>query len=255
MDAPPSHAALVPSAIAFRDSRHGILGTGMSLCGAAAPFACRASGTISVTLDGGRSWRLVAHTPRPVASVTDADDVEGAVLDDGEHLASIDDGRTWRPSAAMRPPTAPCPYASFGEVVGSWALCAGQPGAGNQAKAIYRLERSRWRRIAWTPLVGAGKQHGGISSFGYPEGFAMAEDGFGLIWESRGTLYVTRNGGSRWTALPSVERPEIDSGVSGVALRDGVGFVLLARGSGFKTRRLLETTDAGRTWRVVHRWL
>jgi photosystem II stability/assembly factor-like uncharacterized protein len=81
----------------------------------------------------------------------------------------------------------------------------------------------------------------------------MARDGFGLIWESRGTLYVTRDGGSHWTGLPKVARPEVDFGMSASALPHGVGFVVLAKG-GTETRRLVETTDAGRSWRVVYIW-
>jgi photosystem II stability/assembly factor-like uncharacterized protein len=82
----------------------------------------------------------------------------------------------------------------------------------------------------------------------------MSDDGFGLLWESRGTLYVTRDGGFDWSALPRVAVPEVDFGQSAVALPHGVGFVVLARGGGLK-RRLLMTMDAGRSWRVVHHWI
>ncbi|HUJ55626.1 MAG TPA: hypothetical protein VLW49_06525 [Gaiellaceae bacterium] len=109
------------------------------------------------------------------------------------------------------------------------------------SKAVYRLGANGWHRV----------DHG-LSSFGYPVGMAMADNGFGLIWESRGTLYVTRDGGTRWLGEPHVAPPEIDFGLSGVALPHGTGFVLLTRAR-FR-QRLLETTDAGRTWRVVHRW-
>src|SRR5205814_3730789 len=107
-----------------------------------------------------------------------------------------------------------------------------------------------WRRVAYTPFAPPGRSYGGIAAFGYPLGLAMAADGFGLIWESRGTLYVTRDGGSHWNGLPKVAEPEVDFGLSGAALRGGVGFVLLRRGG----VRLLETSDAGRTWHAVHRW-
>jgi photosystem II stability/assembly factor-like uncharacterized protein len=240
--ATPTQATLVPNAIAFRDARHGVLGTGFS------------RGTISLTTDGGRTWRVVVRTSRPVTEVSDVAGAARATLDDGENLVSTDDGATWRPGVAIPPAIAPCPYAQFSDVVGRWALCAGQGGAGNEPKAVYRLDRSRWRRIAWAPLVGSGEGHGGISSAGYPNGMAMADNGFGLIWESRGTLYVTRDGGSTWTGLPRLARPEVDSGVAGAALAHGVGFVVLGSGSGFKLRRLEETRDAGRTWLVVHRW-
>jgi photosystem II stability/assembly factor-like uncharacterized protein len=87
--------------------------------------------------------------------------------------------------------------------------------------------------------------------FGYPLGIAMARDGFGVIWESRGTLYVTRDGGSHWTGLPKVARPEQDFGLSGAALPRGVGYVLLSNSGRIG---LIETTDAGRSWHVVRHW-
>jgi hypothetical protein len=52
--------------------------------------------------------------------------------------------------------------------------------------------------------------------------------------------------------LPKIGVPEVDFGISGAALPHGLGWVILARGN--VHRRLLETRDAGRTWRVVHRW-
>ena len=81
----------------------------------------------------------------------------------------------------------------------------------------------------------------------------MADDGFGLIWESRGTLYVTRDGGYQWTGLPKIAVPERDFGHSGAVLPGGIGFVVLALG-GREVRRLIETNDSGRTWHTVHRW-
>jgi hypothetical protein len=133
-----------------------------------------------------------------------------------------------------------------------WALCTTEGGAGNMGKSVYRLEASGWKRVAYTPGP-AGHGYGGISSYGYPIGIAMARDGFGVIWESRGTLYVTRDGGSHWTALPKVARPEVDFGASAAALPHGVGYVLLSVG-GSGVRRLIGTRDGGRTWYVVHRW-
>jgi photosystem II stability/assembly factor-like uncharacterized protein len=79
----------------------------------------------------------------------------------------------------------------------------------------------------------------------------MARDGFGVIWESRGTLYLTRDGGSHWIGLPKVARPEQEFGLSGAALPHAIGYVLLSIGVRV---RLIGTGDAGRTWHVVHRW-
>jgi photosystem II stability/assembly factor-like uncharacterized protein len=114
-------------------------------------------------------------------------------------------------------------------------------------KAVYRRTERGWRRIAWTPFGPAGRGYGGIALYGYPLGLAMADSGFGLIWESRGTLYVTRDGGSHWHGLPRVAKPEVDFGVFAAAFPNGVGYVVLRRGT---RRRVLVTRDAGRTWAV-----
>ena len=92
---------------------------------------------------------------------------------------------------------------------------------------------------------------GGIGRYGYPVGIAGGNGkDFGIIGESRGTLYVSRDGGHRWHALPRISRPEVDFGVWASTLGDA-GYVLLERN---QRTRLITTTDAGRTWRVVHRW-
>lgn len=245
--ATPPRSALVPNAIAFATPEHGLLATGELGC--SDPTAhCRLGGTIQRTTDAGRTWHVVLRTARPVTSVSIDSAGDWARIDDGETLHSGDGGRTWAPAVPERPLAAPCPPAldvyAHQLVVTShheWALCAGQGSAGQMSKAVYRLGANGWRRI----------DHG-LSGFGYPIGMAMADDGLGLIWESRGTLYVTRDGGSHWAGEPKVAAPEVDFGLSGVALPHGIGYVLLMRAR-FR-QRLLETTDAGRTWHVVHRW-
>ena len=235
----------VPLAVAFRDPAHGVLGT---------------SRTIELTADGGKTWKVVLRTPRPVVSVWLVDGTAWARYDDGENLRSAGGGRKWAPAVASFPnATSVCPqgtlqsYASFVPGGYEWALCTTQGGAGNMGKSVYRLDAKGWTRVAYTPFGPTGHGYGGISAYGYPTGIAMARDGFGVIWESRGTLYVTRDGGSHWTGLPKVARPEEDFGQAGAALPHGVGYVLLSIG-GSPGRRLIETTDAGRSWHVVHRW-
>lgn len=253
-------ATLLPVAIAFRNPNDGILGTGFESCGPGpSGGGCRESGgTISRTTDGGRTWRVVLRTSRPVVSVSYDPfhvSVEYAVLDDGEHLASSN-GRTWSPVVVSQPEGTPCGSGNVSMVSSSrggreWVLCdLGVPGAGNEAKAVYEQRANGWKRVAWTPFA-MPPVDGGISSYGYPQGIAMSDHGFGLIWESRGTLYVTRDGGSNWTPLPEVAKPEVDVGLSGAALSHGVGCVLLRRG---EVWRLLETRDVGRSWHPVHRW-
>jgi hypothetical protein len=250
---PPPRVALVPNAIAFRDPSHGVLGTGWNGC-TNGQFGCRPQGTVSLTTDGGKTWKVVLRTPRPVAWVGWNERTLSARFDDGENVQSTNGGRTWVPTVVTQP-ISTCPLGMAPQPsnppYSNWSLCDTQGGAGNMGKSVYEYTANGWKRVAYTPFAGHG--YGGISTYGYPEGIAMAADGFGLIWEWRGTLYVTRDSGSHWVGLPKVARPEIDFGMSGYALRHGIGFVILA-GGGTEQRRLLETTDAGRTWRVVHIW-
>jgi photosystem II stability/assembly factor-like uncharacterized protein len=250
-------SALVPNAVAFLDRRDGILGTGWAGCRNRA-WHCRLQGTVSVTSDGGRTWRVVLRTRRPVIGVESFHDAVYARLDNGQAFWAADNARNWQ----RRTPLSFKGYCPKGWQAGftadfvdmnietPWSICVGVPGAGNQAKAVYRGTR----RVAFTAIQGV-PTRSGISSYGYPVGISGGDGGFGIIWESRGTLYVTRDGGHHWRSLPKVARPEIDFGIwaDADAYPDGTAFVLLSIG-GSERRRLIETTNAGRSWRVVHRW-
>lgn len=213
----------LPAAIAFRNAENGLLAAGR---------------TIQTTDNGGRTWRVVFRTPRTVTSVAyDPSGRPRAVLDDGENLG----GPRWQPEAPLGRPFPPCQTFDNGAVFSDdWVLCIGQMSAGEGFKTAYHLVRNRW------------KQCGSLTRLGYAYGIAMAHDGFGIVWEGRGTLYVTRDGCGHWAGLPQVAVPDTDFGISGAAVRGGIAWVILARGN--VHRRLLETTDRGRTWRVVHRW-
>lgn len=201
---------------------------------------------------------MVAAPPPLPTAIAFSDASHGVLTTSTGTEITTDGGRTWhvvvRPPVVAAPhPPSPCPRMLFRPFFsGDWALCVGEDGAGAGGKAVYRRHAGGWTRLAYTPFPPPGRSYGGISLAGYALGISMAPDGFGVIWESRGTLYVTRDGGSRWSGLPKVAQPEVDFGISGAALPHGVAFVLLARGG--VHRRLIETTDAGRTWHVVHRW-
>lgn len=249
----------VPNTVAFLDASHGALGTGWQYKGG------YGGGAIALTSDGGRTWHVVKLTPRPVVSLTVYGNAYLAKYDDGETLRSTGGGRIWRPTTVTTSDistyVSTCPQ---GTTVGinadnsNWSVCSTQPGAGNQGKAVYRDLDRGWVRVACTEFGDPktpcrGRGHGEISSYGYPIGIAGASDGFGLIWESRGTLYVTRDGGRHWIGLGKLVRPETDFGSWAFALPGGVGWALVGHGGG--PWRLLRTTDAGRTWQVVHRWV
>lgn len=244
--------ALYPNTVAFRDSRYGIVGTGLTYC----PYGtghCRLRGTISQTTDGGKTWHLVRRTGSPVVYAAWFHDVFYVQLLNGREYRG--GGRNWErnPGHLFG---AYCPKGWYSRGVTAdivdtnevqpWSLCLGQGGAGNEAKAVYRGTT----RVAYTPMTG-GHARGQIGSYGYPEGIAGGYGGFGMLWESRGTLYITHDGGHHWYSKPNVAQPEIDFGQWADVVWGKLGFVLLERR---QRSRLLETTDAGRTWRVVHRW-
>ena len=254
--AKPGRVALAPNAIAFRDPQHGLVGAGWLGCESSA-YGCKLQGTISKTSDGGKTWKVVHRAPRPVVSVTVDGQTVWARYDDGENLRSTDGGTSWHPAVGPNPISTPCLPGSLTNVSvttpggRAWALCVGPAAAGTSGKSVYRLGASGWKRIAYTPFGGKGG-YGGIALGGYPNGMTMADDGFGLIWESRGPLYVTRDGGLHWVAEPHVVlAPNI--GVTGATLGGGTGYVVTSRYGGMK-RQLLVTHDAGRHWRAVHRW-
>jgi hypothetical protein len=240
--APAAGIHLYPSAVAFSDRLHGELGFASAHCG-----GCKPRGAIAVTSDGGRTWRVVRHTDRRVVAVGFFHDAYYVQLENGRLVSGQPGSRDVFKGYCPKRWTA----GFSADIVDAnidtpWSICVGEPSAGNQAKAVYRGKK----RVAYAPMASHGG-YGGISTYGYPVGIAGAHDGFGIIWETRGTLYVTRDGGHEWHALRTVARPELDFGVWADVVWGRLGFVLLERNG---HTRLIETTDAGHTWSGVHRW-
>jgi photosystem II stability/assembly factor-like uncharacterized protein len=174
------------------------------------------------------------------------------------HLALLrtsDGGRDW-----TRAPTPTKCFSEFPDIdlvtprLG-WVVCGGEGGAGNEEKAVFRTRDGgrTWHEGASAEGMNHPKERGGLSLTGYPAGISFAPNGFGLMWESRGTVYVTRDGGRNWQAKPHLAVFDVDFGRGASAFADGTGYVLLGSGGGPLTR-LVETRDFGRTWHVVRRW-
>jgi photosystem II stability/assembly factor-like uncharacterized protein len=211
-----------------------------------------------LTLDRGRTWRHVPSRPTVdwLTSRIGVSFRSYAVGNQGELALRVtqDGGRTWERKRD------PCQQAiafdAFADLVTPkqwWVACVGEGGAGNEEKAIFRTRDggATWQAGAATLAYPKLREHGGISMYGYPEQLAFAPNGFGLLTESRGTLYLTRDGGLHFNAEPKVARPEVDFAGGAAVFAGGIGYVLLAAGP---EPRIVETRDSGRTWHVVRRW-
>jgi len=206
--------------------------------------------------DGGRTWQ-----PLPTAvrnpSFADRDDgvglrggaCEPAGCVDAGLVSTSDGGRTWHRLAS------PCRGEEQGlslvSATHGWLLCASEPGAGNQGKAIYRSDDGfrTWKRLLSLEI--GGKPSGGLASYGYALGLAFAPNGAGVLWESRGTLYVTLDSGKEWSPLTEVARPEVDFG-SSASVVGGRAFALLSQGD--SRYRLVATTRGYGQWRTIRVW-
>jgi photosystem II stability/assembly factor-like uncharacterized protein len=293
--AAPARLVTTPNAVVFWTPHEGLLGVGQC---ASTKYAC-GSGAVELTTDGGRTFRIVLRTKRPVETVQTAGP-RGAIVETyGKRVyRTLDRGRTWqawrvRPGSSFATPQiglsfrtyevgnstrlallhtsdggrawtrAPKPAKCFSEFPDidlvtprlGWLVCGGEPGAGNQEKSVFRTRDGgrTWQAGAYAEAMNHPKERGGMSLVGYAAGISFAPNGFGLMWESRGTIYVTRDGGAIWHWKPRLAVFDVDFGRGASAFANGTGFVLLGNGGG-PTARLIETRDFGRTWHVVRRW-
>jgi photosystem II stability/assembly factor-like uncharacterized protein len=209
------------------------------------------------TLDGGRTWRPVSYRPFFWATPRIALRFDAYVKRSGQKLAlrvTHDGGRTFR--RLVDPCNSAVTYQAYADLATPklwWILCVGIPAGGTMDKAVFRTRNGgrTWQAAAANLGPPNPRVHGGIGLFGYPNGLVFARNGFGFVTESRGTLFVTRDGGLHFQAQRKVDRPEVDYCAGAAAFSGGVGYALLT--AGFQSR-LVETHDFGRTWHVVRRW-
>lgn len=211
--------------------------------------------------DGGRTWRRAGTAPSmpsfPSRQVGFAMDSRQA--NSGPLMKTTNGGRSWRRVGA------PCRkgwggYAwsaalSFVSPRRGWLICAGQPSAGNQSKALYMTADggAEWKRLLNVSFEPARNQLGGLQRTGYPHGISFARNGNGLLWSGRGRTLRTRDGGRHWLPVRAT-RPEEQAGVSGWLVDDRVGYLLLQVNARRYGWRLLRTENGGSTWRLVRSW-
>jgi photosystem II stability/assembly factor-like uncharacterized protein len=211
--------------------------------------------------DRGLSWRRVLRFP--AAAIAFADPSHGWLLPAGSMfnhpkplLATSSGGRNWQRIAS------PC-RRQWGLTVAlsrptpsqGWVACTSEAGAGSQGKEVWSTGDGgrSWRLRARTKLPGlpaAGlRNQGDLPLFGYVTGIAFLPDRRGWLWESRGWLLMTRDGGRSWRRSP-ITKADTVAAQSASLLSDRLGYVLL-RGC---TVKLVRTQDSGASWTTIKRW-
>jgi photosystem II stability/assembly factor-like uncharacterized protein len=201
------------------------------------------------TSDGGRSWTRVGAGLNAVSFATPRVGLGLETTPTTSRLyRSEDGGRAWR---AVADPCHGLEAAAMSLVTATngFVVCAGEPGAGAESKAVYEtLDGGReWERHSIAVLGSAAVTS--LPVAGYVEGAAFAPSGYGALCQSRGPFLVTRDGGRTWSATRAV-RPEIDF-CTGVATVPGATYALVDTA---QRDRLEVSTDAGRTWRTATRF-
>jgi photosystem II stability/assembly factor-like uncharacterized protein len=189
---PNRRIARLPEKIHFFDARRGLMAT--------------RDGRRFTTSDGGSTWRRAGRItargdllgrPLPRAAIIDVEFVDrlhGWAASEHRLFRTVDGGRTWRGLPLDCGGDAGLPALagiSFVDRANGFALCGGQPGAGQQLKMLKTTTDGgeTWRGRADSRELG---------SSGYAAGlhFRTARDG--LMATARGSIQRTADGGRNW---------------------------------------------------------
>lgn len=173
-----------------------------------------------------------------------------------------DAGTTWKlredPCRFAVPGSGADPMAAVG-VATVWLGCAGEPGAGSQAKAIYTSTDAgrTWKLAGSSGPAGAGPPaRGTVPLAGYLQQLVVTSPTVAWMALARGTLMVTRDGGRTWeAAIPSALLAG-SSGAAAVAFAGPTSGWALAGvvgepGGSSATDVVFRTVDGGRRWAPV----
>ena len=209
--------------------------------------------------DGGLTWHTVGRAvlnptfPTPTIGVGALYDANGV----WSLVHTHDYGRHWSRLRSPCGATAQYLVPSFITSRVGWVLCAGQPGAGHQLKAIFRTRDGGrgWHLVmntGWTTQPRSATP-GGIPDAGYANRLAFSSSR-GWVGQSEFFSYTSPDGGRTWRPVDFGFSPTAGGEIEDVSAVTGRTAYALARLDGGRRRELLRTTDAGRSWQIVHTW-
>jgi len=216
-----------------------------------------------VSTDRGQRWRALPSKRYLALAFADTEhgwgiDFLAAEGSSSQRLARTSSGgRGWmraknpcdRSDEALVDLSAPTPAEA-------WALCSGLYGAGNDAKAIYQTRDggAHWSLVNQSDFKGSSRKNvgSGLSVSGYVDGIEMSKTGCGWLWESRGSAFMTADGGRRWhvVKLTAGYRREARS----ISFPTNELGLILIHDYRRREDRLNRTRNGGRSWDVIRRW-
>ena len=230
-------------------------------------------GTLMFSRDGGKSFTRLASrglTSIDFVSPNDGYAVQAGDMFNNKLLSTRDGGQIWKVQslpiakstngnvqafAALGSPTS----VSFADKLHGILLQTGEPGAGQQPKSVLDTEDggTSWAVVSSAGMGGnSARGQFQLGSGGYANGIDMVSGNpsTAYIWESRGPLIYTSNGGKSWEASSLTKPGELEAtSVSMLNTKDG--FVLIhdmgPSGSSFI---LEKTTDGLQSWQPVYQW-
>ncbi len=136
------------------------------------------------------------------------------------------------------------------------AVCAGEPGAGNQAKSALR---SIDGGVTWTvqsscPIASPASAPGtscDIFTFGYQGGIDAVSADTVFLYGNRSSLLVSHDGGALWQAVEPLIGGDAEGTQQAIFFNDSDGIVLGEGGETGEVVTLWSTSDGGTQWTAV----
>lgn len=170
-------------------------------------------------------------------------------------MKTIDGGKHWSQVHAPTVELGGGASLSFANSQEGFLVETSQPGAGNQGKALLRTSNGgqTWNVIS-NVKIGERSKDSQLGSGGYVSGIDVvpSHPSSAYIWESRGPLLYTSDGGRSWKVSPMTKPDEIESrGVSMQTPNDG--FIIL-QDMQHADYILEHTNNGGSSGETVYKW-